>query len=70
MALVLGLNVSILSKRSQAKELALGNKFFKGYLVLQGKDLINSKAFSLVMYEISVDLGVPKTDMILWIWSK
>jgi hypothetical protein len=48
-AQLLGLNVSIFSIKSQASILALGKRFFIGYLDHLGKDLINSKAFSFVI---------------------
>ncbi len=60
-----GLNVNIFSNKSQASGLAFGNRFLIGCLVLLGSDLIKSNAFSLVIYDISDDLGVPRTDIIL-----
>lgn len=65
-----GSNWSIWVKRSESSGVIWGNNFYHFCFVLFGKDLIYFMASSFVMYLMSLEEGVPKTEMILWTWSR
>ena len=48
----------------------MGNSFYHDCLVRLGRVLMYFRAFSLPMYLRSYWDGVPKMEMILWIWSR
>lgn len=65
-----GLKVSILERRSAAWGLISGKSLSQLCLVLLGRDFIYFIALSFPMYFISYCVGVPRTEMILWTWSR
>lgn len=65
-----GSNWSIWVNKSESSGVIWGNNFYHFCFVLLGKDFMYLIASSFVMYLISFEDGVPRTEIILWTWSR
>lgn len=68
--LLSGSNWSIWVSKSESSGVICGKSFSHFCLVLFGKDFMYLIASSFVMYLMSLEDGVPKTEIILWTWSR